>query len=63
MARMNGELVPVQLELDPLSDPISGRMHAGNGETTAFAGWMQLLAALEKARKAGEPDDGGEEAP
>jgi hypothetical protein len=59
---MNGELVPVQLELDPSSDPISGRMHAGNGETTAFAGWMQLLAALEKARKPGDPDDEGDEA-
>jgi hypothetical protein len=34
------------LEVDPRSDPISGRMRAEDGESRAFTGWLGLAEVL-----------------
>jgi hypothetical protein len=48
--------VSVALHLDPASDPISGSVVYPDGRTLAFAGWIELTAALEGARHAGPLD-------
>jgi hypothetical protein len=42
--------VSVGLHLDPASDPISGSLVYPDGRRLAFAGWIELTAALEEAR-------------
>ena len=42
--------VCVALYLDPASDPISGSLVYPDGRKLAFAGWIELTAALEEAR-------------
>jgi hypothetical protein len=48
--------VSVALHLDPASDPISGSVVYPDGRTLAFAGWIELTAALDGARHAGPLD-------
>jgi hypothetical protein len=48
--------VSVALHLDPASDPISGSVVYPDGRKLAFAGWIELTAALEGARHAGPLD-------
>jgi hypothetical protein len=43
-------LVHLELELDPASDPVVGWLVADGGERVPFTGWLQLAAALERAR-------------
>jgi hypothetical protein len=40
----------LRLYLDPASDPISGSLVYPDGRELAFAGWIELTAALEEAR-------------
>lgn len=44
-------MIEIRLELDPDSDPISGRLHDPRGGVVAFGGWMQLMAAVEATRQ------------
>ncbi|HEY3943739.1 MAG TPA: hypothetical protein VGL78_00805 [Solirubrobacteraceae bacterium] len=46
---MTHSTVSVGLYLDPASDPISGSLVYPNGRRLAFAGWIELTAALEEA--------------
>jgi hypothetical protein len=48
--------VSVALHLDPASDPISGSVVYPDGRKLAFAGWIELTAALEQARQSGPLD-------
>ena len=41
----------VLLHLDVGSDPISGRIVSPDGSASAFTGWMQLAAAIERAHE------------
>jgi hypothetical protein len=43
-------LVHMELELDPLADPVEGWLLDDRGERVPFTGWLQLAAALERAR-------------
>ena len=47
---MTQPTVSVGLYLDPASDPISGSLVYPDGRRLAFAGWIELTAALEEAR-------------
>jgi hypothetical protein len=42
-------LLPLKLELQPNCDPIEGRLSDEHGQTTAFAGWLELMALVEDA--------------
>lgn len=57
--------IPLQLELDPGSEPISGRLTGPDGGGEDFVGWLALSAALERLIVAGEPGGpaGGRPAP
>ena len=48
--------VSVALHLDPASDPITGSVVYPDGRKLAFAGWIELTAALEEARRTGPLD-------
>ena len=45
------EAVHLELWIDPDSDPISGWVVAEEGERDGFAGWVELTAAIETARR------------
>ncbi|HZO77427.1 MAG TPA: hypothetical protein VFB39_05235 [Solirubrobacteraceae bacterium] len=47
---MTQSSVSVGLYLDQASDPISGSLVYPDGRRLAFAGWIELTAALEEAR-------------
>ena len=47
---MTQSTVSLGLHLDPASDPISGSLVYPDGRRLAFAGWIELTAALEEAR-------------
>lgn len=56
MRRMNESgLVRLELELDPTADPVEGWLVVGDGEREPFTGWIQLAAALERARAGALP--------
>ena len=38
----------VALELLPCSDPIAGTITGPDGRSTPFAGWLELVAAIER---------------
>jgi hypothetical protein len=42
----------VVIELDLAADPIAGRIISPAGASRRFAGWLELMAALERARAA-----------
>jgi hypothetical protein len=44
------------LELDCDADPITGRLLNEGGESRAFAGWLDLAAALEHLSNSEEPE-------
>jgi hypothetical protein len=48
-------LVYMELELDPTADPVTGWLVTNGGEPEPFTGWLQLAAALERARLATTP--------
>lgn len=43
--------VSVQLNVDSAREPISGSLVYPDGRELAFAGWIELTAALEEARQ------------
>jgi len=48
-------LVHLELELDAAADPVVGWVHCDGGEREEFTGWLQLAAALERARVGAAP--------
>jgi hypothetical protein len=44
-----GDRIPLRLELDKGSEPISGRLVAADGLVEEFRGWLALAAAIERA--------------
>jgi hypothetical protein len=40
--------IHVALELDPLADPIAGRVRAEQGDYVASSGWLELISTLER---------------
>ena len=48
-------LVHLELELDPAADPVEGFLMVGDGDREPFTGWIQLAAALERARAGAVP--------
>jgi hypothetical protein len=46
------------LEIDPDSDPISGRVSEGGAPGGQFVGWLGLARALELALEPREPAPG-----
>jgi hypothetical protein len=42
--------VHLEIEIDPIADPVEGWLVVGGGEREAFTGWIQLAAALERVR-------------
>jgi hypothetical protein len=46
----NPERVRMIIKLDVASEPISGVLEAGCGAVVEFAGWLELMSALERAR-------------
>jgi hypothetical protein len=50
----------LSLEIDAEDDPISGRVRVADGDTVLeFAGWVELVQALERARSEVAVDVGG----
>jgi hypothetical protein len=45
------ETVHMRLWIDPDSEPITGWVVAEDGEREEFAGWVELTAAIESARR------------
>ena len=48
-AATRGGRIPLRLELDKGSEPISGRLVAADGSAEEFTGWLALAAAIERA--------------
>jgi hypothetical protein len=40
----------LQLEVERAGDPIEGRLIDQNGKSVSFAGWLELIAAVEAVR-------------
>jgi hypothetical protein len=53
-AQVAASPVEVRLTLEP-GDPIEGRAFRGEHLVGSFAGWMELYAAIEKARRPEQP--------
>jgi hypothetical protein len=51
--------VQISVELDRGDGPISGIVHAGDDDSTEFAGWLELISLLERLRA--EPPTTGKE--
>ena len=43
------------VELDKDADPISGSVSEAAGPPRSFSGWLELIAALQRARDEGRP--------
>jgi hypothetical protein len=43
------------LDVDPGSEPITGRLLAPSGAERPFAGYVELISALEELRRAAPP--------
>jgi hypothetical protein len=41
----------IWLEVDVATDGIAGRLHDGDRPPLAFSGWLELVAAIEAARR------------
>ena len=54
----------VVLDLDPLSEPIRGRVAAeGDGNPQAFSGWIELSSLIEQMRAAADTEGADYEPP
>jgi hypothetical protein len=62
IGRMSTEATPrrLSIELQRDSEPITGRIADPAGRSERFSGWLELIAALERART-GEPGSGSNE--
>ena len=47
--------VRLSLEVEPDSEPISGRLSDASGAERPFTGWLDLAAALEAMLSPGDP--------
>jgi hypothetical protein len=47
----------IVIEIDPLSEPISGTAGDGLGEPNAFVGYMRLVATIEQLLAAARSTD------
>jgi hypothetical protein len=45
------EELPLELWIEPGSEPIAGWLGQPGGERQAFGGWVELTAAIESARR------------
>jgi hypothetical protein len=45
------DMNPLELWIEPGSEPIAGWLTHPNGERQAFGGWVELTAAIEMARR------------
>jgi hypothetical protein len=52
---MKEESLRLMIELDPRTQPISGKMFHETGQSRQFTGWLGLAAALGAALKNGPP--------
>jgi hypothetical protein len=48
----------LELSIDVGSEPITGSVVVGSGQPRSFAGWMELVAAIEAVRDQEEPAGG-----
>jgi hypothetical protein len=48
----------LELSIDIGSEPITGSLIVGSGQSQSFAGWMELVAAIEAVRDQEEPPGG-----
>ena len=46
----------LHLEIDVESDPISGAVSEPEGTPHRFTGWIELVAAIERARASADPE-------
>jgi hypothetical protein len=44
----------VILDVEVGTEPIAGRVRGERGDSESFAGWLELAAAVERARRPGE---------
>ena len=51
MPAKDGGRTSLRLELEPGSEPISGRLVAADGTLVEFTGWLELAAAIEQAAR------------
>ena len=52
-------LVALRLDVDPLADPIQGRLSAGDGaDAHEFTGWLGLAAEIERTLRERRPPPG-----
>ena len=49
--------VELRVELDPLREPISGRVTDCRGRHKTFSGWLDLMEILDRARDNAPPSD------
>ena len=49
------ETLSVTVELEKDADPISGSVSEAAGQRRSFSGWLELIAALQRARDEGRP--------
>ncbi len=50
LVRKRPHRIQVIVELDPLREPISGRVADTTGERQAVSGWLDLMDVLDRAR-------------
>jgi hypothetical protein len=44
--------IEVHIELNAAGDPVAGTIGTGDGPSRPFLGWVELIAALDAARRA-----------
>jgi hypothetical protein len=54
------EAIRIEVEVEPGSEPISGQFRPSTGPSRPFAGWLDLVAAIEHERWAGSEGESGE---
>lgn len=45
----DAQTVSMTVEVDVATDPISGSLRDGSGPPIAFAGWLELMSAIDTA--------------
>ncbi|HEX7659776.1 MAG TPA: hypothetical protein VF444_09865 [Pseudonocardiaceae bacterium] len=55
MTEAGGPTVRIVLDLVPDSEPIEGWARGANGVPRAFAGWLELVDVLDRARQSQSP--------
>ncbi|MBF9130313.1 hypothetical protein I0C86_15310 [Plantactinospora sp. S1510] len=55
MTEAGSEMLRVVLDLVPDAEPIQGQAHGADGIEHAFAGWLELVEVLDRARSSQPP--------